>query len=101
MEPALQFEPRVLAVRALCHFADIRSNPDETDAIQSARVRAARHLLHDETDQGIELLLATMQRNARFAREQGRKDLLEAFHLAPADAPSVINARRKLASLIH
>jgi putative thioredoxin len=101
LSPALQSDPAVRAGYARAHFAELRGAPDETDLIQSARVRAASALLRGELERGLEELLAAMQRNRRFATGQGRDDLLRAFDLAPADAPFVAQARRKLAALLH
>jgi putative thioredoxin len=101
LSPALQSEPAVKAGYARAHFADLRASPDETDTIQSARVRAAVALLRGELERGFDELLAVMQRNRRFATGQGRDDLLRAFELAPADHPRVAQARRQLAALLH
>jgi len=101
LSPAVQADPPVKAVRALTHFARIVTSPDETDAIQSARVAAGRALLKGEVQQGLEALLAAMQRNRRYAAGQGRDDMVQAFDLAPADHPGVTAARRSLAALLH
>jgi putative thioredoxin len=101
LAPAMQSEPAVKAGYARAHFADLRAAPDETDAIQSARVRAAIALLRGDLERGFDELLAAMQRNRRFASGQGREDLLRAFDLAPADHPRVAQARRQLAALLH
>jgi putative thioredoxin len=101
LSPSLQSDPPVKAVRALAHFARLASSPDETDAIQSARVAAGRALLRGDVQGGLDVLLAAMQRNRRYAASQGRADLLQAFDLAPADHPGVTAARRSLASLLH
>ncbi|MCP5328698.1 MAG: thioredoxin [Sinobacteraceae bacterium] len=101
LAPALQTDPPVKAVRALAHFARILSSPDETDAIQSARVTAARALLQGKLQAGLDALLAAMQRNRRYATGQGRQDLVYAFDLAPDDHPGVTAARRRLAALLH
>jgi len=101
LPPAAQSDPPVRAVRALAHFSRIASSPDETDAIQSARVAASRALLRDDLQAGLDALVAAMQRNRRYATDQGRKDLLLAFDLAPADHPGVAAARRSLAGMLH
>ena len=101
LSPALQSDPPVREVRALAHFARLVASPDETDAIQSARVAAARALLRGDLQAGLDGLLAAMQRNRRYATQQGRQDLLQAFDLAPADHPGVAAARRSLAALLH
>jgi putative thioredoxin len=101
LPPVLQTDARVLAVRALLHFAAIASCPDETDAIQSARVRAAQALLRADVGGGIEELLGAMQRNRRFATGQGKADLVHAFTLGSPDDPGIAQARRRLATLIH
>ncbi|MEZ5459813.1 MAG: tetratricopeptide repeat protein [Steroidobacteraceae bacterium] len=101
LSPAMQSEPAVRAAYARAHFAGLRAAPDETDLVQSARVRAADALLRGQLDQGFDVLLAAMQRNRRFATGQGRDDLLHAFELAPADSPLVAASRRKLAALLH
>lgn len=101
LPPAAQSDPPVRAVRALAHFSRIAGSPDETDAIQSARVAASRALLRDDVQAGLDALVAAMQRNRRYATDQGRKDLLLAFDLAPADHPGVAAARRSLAGMLH
>jgi len=101
LSPALQSEPAVRASYARAHFAELRAAPDETDLIQSARVRAAIALLRGDLERGLDELLAAMQRNRRFATGQGRDDLLRAFELAPPDSALVAQARRKLAALLH
>ncbi|MCU0759300.1 MAG: tetratricopeptide repeat protein [Steroidobacteraceae bacterium] len=101
LSPALQSDPPVRAVRGLAHFARVAASPDETDAIQSARVAAARALLQGDVQRGLDALLGAMQRNRRYATDQGRKDLVQAFDVAPADHPGVAAARRSLAALLH
>lgn len=101
LAPALQSEPAVRAAYARAHFAELRATPDETDLIQSVRVRAATALLRGDLERGLEELLVAMQRNRRFATNQGRDDLVRAFELAPADSPLVAQARRRLAALLH
>jgi putative thioredoxin len=101
LSPAIQADGPVRALRALAHFARILASPDETDAIQSARVVAARALLRDDTQGGLDALVAAMQRNRRYATGQGRADLVQAFALAPPDHPGVAAARRSLAALLH
>lgn len=101
LSPAIQADPPVRAVRALAHFARVVSSPDETDAIQSARVAAGRALLRADLQGGLDALVGAMQRNRRYATGQGRADLVQAFELAPADHPGVAAARRSLAALLH
>ncbi len=101
MSPAAQADAQVLAVRALVHFARIVASPDETDAIQSARVAAGRALLRTDLQAGMDALVAAMQRNRRYATGQGRADLVQAFALAPPDHLGVAAARRSLAALLH
>lgn len=101
LSPAIQSDVPVLATRALIHFAQLIASPDETDAIQSARVAAARALLRDDIDRGLQDLVAAMQRNRRYAMGQGRADLVQAFALAPPEHPGVASARRSLAALLH
>ncbi len=101
LPPAQQFEPDVKAVRATAHFVRIASSPDESDVVQTARVRAARHLLAGELDAGLEMLFAAMNRNRRFAGSQGRDDVLRAFELCGSDDPRVAAGRRRLAALLN
>jgi putative thioredoxin len=101
LSPALQADGPVRAVRALAHFARIVASPDETDAIQTARVAAARALLRDDLQAGLDSLVAAMQRNRRYATGQGRADLVQAFALAAPEHPGVAAARRSLAALLH
>jgi len=101
LPPALQSEPEVKRVRALAYFARIALSPDETDAIQSARVAAARYLLKGDWSAGIEALFAAASRNRRYAREAGKDDLLRAFEVGHDREQDVTAARRRLASLIN
>ena len=99
--PQAQSTAAVKHAYATLHFVQIALSPDETDAIQSARVSAARELLRARHQQGIDTLLATAQRNRRYATGAGKQDLLEAFVLAAADEALVATARRRLAALLH
>jgi putative thioredoxin len=101
LPPVAQSEPAVRAGRALIRFAGVASSPDETDAIQSARVAAARALLRDDLDAGIEALLGTAQRNRRYATGEGRTDVLAAFELFAPDDARLTVARRRFAALLH
>jgi len=101
LRPAAQSEPAVRAVHALVHFAQIAQSPDETDAIQTARVSAARLLLRADHDRGLETLFAAAERNRRYATHAGREDLLKAIELLPQNDPRLSAARRRLAGLIY
>lgn len=101
LDPTQQSDDAVKAARAVLHFARILQAPDDTDVVQSARVRAARNLLAQQFASGFDDLLQVMQRNRRFGVGQGREDMLQAFALAPATDPSVLAARRKLAALLN
>jgi putative thioredoxin len=99
--PQAQSSPAVKRAYATLHFVQVALSPDETDAIQSARVSAARELLRARHREGIDALLSTAGRNRRYAVGAGKSDLLEAFVLAAADEPLVAAARRRLAALLH
>ena len=101
LRPAAQSEPLVRAAYALVHFAQIAQSPDETDAIQSARVAAARLLLHDDHDRGLETLFVAAERNRRYASGAGRDDLRKALELLPQNDPRLTAARRRLAALLY
>lgn len=101
LPPVQQSEPEVKAVRALAHFARLAGSPDETDAIQTARVHAARNLLHGRIPEGVATLFEAAERNRRYASGQGRQDLLHAFELAAGDATLLASSRRRLAALLH
>jgi putative thioredoxin len=101
LAPSEQSEPAIRRVRALLHFGAIAASPDDTDVVQSARVRAANALLRGDLDGGIESLFAVMQRNRRFASGQGRDDTLQALDLFAGDDERAIQARRRLAALLH
>ncbi len=101
LSPAQQFEPDVKAVRATAHFVRVASAPDESDLVQTARVRAARHLLAGELDAGLEMLFAAMSRNRRFAGSQGREDVLHASEICGSDDPRVASGGRRLAALLN
>jgi putative thioredoxin len=101
LPPVAQSGSAVRTGRALIRFAGIASSPDETDAIQSARVAAARALLRGDMDAGIEALLGAAQRNRRYATGEGRTDMLAAFELFAADDPRLAAARRRFAALLH
>ena len=101
LPPVQQSEPEVKAVRALAYFARLAGSPDETDLIQTARVQAARNLLHGRAAEGLATLFEAAERNRRFASGQGRQDLLQAFELAAGDAALLASSRRRLAALLH
>jgi len=101
LAPAMQSEPEVLAGYALIHFSRLVRSPDETDAIQSARVTAARYLLHDDHERGLETLFAAAERNRRYATSAGKDDLRKGFDLLKSDDPRLSAARRRLAALLH
>lgn len=100
LAPALQSEPAIKRSFAIVHFAAIARSPDETDAIQSARVAAARHLLHGELRAGLDTLLGAAERNRRYANQDGRIDCVHAFALSE-DPAETAAARRRLAALLH
>ncbi|MBU3673116.1 MAG: thioredoxin [Sinobacteraceae bacterium] len=99
--PQAQASPAVKHAYATLHFVQVALSPDETDAIQTARVTAARELLRARHNEGIDALLAAAGRNRRYAVGAGKEDLLEAFVLAAADETLVAAARRRLAALLH
>jgi thioredoxin len=87
--------------QALARFAQIAASPDETDAIQTARVTAARDAGRGDLDAALEGLFAAATRNRRYARGEGRADLLAVFELLPEDDPRLGSARRRLAGLLN
>jgi putative thioredoxin len=99
--PQAQSSAAVKRAYATLHFVQVALSPDETDAIQSARVAAARELLQGRPREGIDLLLTAAARNRRYATDAGKTDLLESFALAAADEVVVAAARRRLAALLH
>jgi putative thioredoxin len=101
LAPAMQSEPSVLKARAILHFARIASLPDESDAIQTARVRGARHALGGELERAREALFAPMARNRRHALAQGKEDALRLFDLFERSDPALAAARRQLAGLLN
>lgn len=101
LPPGEQANDDVKGARAALHFARLVGAPDETDLLQSARVKAATALLAGHIEDGLAELLQVMQRNRRFAIGQGRDDLLQAFCLAGRDSAAVAAARRKLAALLN
>ena len=100
LPPAAQSEAVIKKAYALAYFARLALSPDETDAIQTARVNAAKQLLHGRNE-GLDDLLAAATRNRRYATSSGRQDLLQAFEVAAEDAPRVAAGRRQLAALLH
>jgi putative thioredoxin len=97
---AAQSEPVIKQAYAFAYFARLALSPDETDAIQSARVAAARQLLHGRSE-GVDGLLSAAQRNRRYASGDGREDLLQAFEIIQDDPARISAARRQLAALLH
>lgn len=95
-----QSESAIKQAYAFAYFARIALSPDETDAIQSARVAAARQLLHGRGE-GIDTLLAAAQRNRRYASGDGREDLLQAFEMIQDEPERISAARRQLAAMLH
>ena len=101
LPPVQQSDPAVKAARALVRFARIAAAPDETDAIQTARVTAAREACRGALDAALEGLFAAATRNRRYATGEGRADLLAAFDLMSPEDPRLGPARRRLASLLN
>jgi putative thioredoxin len=97
---AAQAEPIIKKAYALVYFARLALSPDETDAIQTARVSAARQLLHGRGE-GLDELLAAAQRNRRYATSSSRDDILQAFEVLADDPQRIAAARRQLAALLH
>jgi putative thioredoxin len=101
LRPASQAAPAVKEARALLRFVRIAASPDETDAIQTARVTAARAACRGAIDAALESLWSAASRNRRYATGEGRADLLAAFDLLPDDDPRLGAARRRWASLLN
>jgi len=101
LKPAAQSDAPVRAAYALVHFANVAISPDETDAIQTARVTAAKYFLRADNARGIDTLFAAAERNRRYANSAGKDDLRKALELFETDDPQLPAARRRLASLLH
>jgi len=101
LRPAAQSDAPVRAAYALVHFSNVASSPDETDAIQTARVSAAKYFLRADNVRGLETLFAAAERNRRYANSAGKDDLRKALELFDANDPQLPAARRRLASLLH
>lgn len=93
---AIQLEPAAAPVKALVYFAALIAASEP----QSERAAAARALLAGEVTQALDRWLALMEADRRFARAEGRADLLQAFELVGADDPRVAPYRRRLAALV-
>lgn len=101
LRPAAQSDAPVRAAYALVHFSNVANSPDETDAIQTARVTAAKYFLRADNARGLETLFAAAERNRRYANSAGKDDLRKALELFETDDPQLPAARRRLASLLH
>ncbi|MBM4238921.1 MAG: thioredoxin [Gammaproteobacteria bacterium] len=101
LRPAAQSDAPVRAAYALVHFSNVASSPDETDAIQTARVSAAKYFLRADNVRGLETLFAAAERNRRYANSAGKDDLRKALELFDASDSQLPAARRRLASLLH
>jgi putative thioredoxin len=90
---------RMLYARA--HFVALAQADGAGSQDMQARVAAARAVLAGDHATAMQVLLARMASQRRFARAEGRTDLLRVFELAPPDHPELAVARRRLAALLN
>ncbi len=86
---------------ARAHFVALAQVDSTGSPDMEARVTAARALLAGDHASAMRVLLAHMASHGRFARAEGRTDLLRVFELAPHDLADVAAARRRLAALLN
>jgi putative thioredoxin len=96
-----QSSERVRMLYARAHFVALAQIDVEMSLDYSVRAAAARAVLNSNYAEAIQLLLAHMASNSRFARAEGRSDLLRVFELAEPNHPDVAAARRKLATFLN
>jgi putative thioredoxin len=96
-----QASDQVRMLYARAHFVAL-AQLDSTDSPDMAvRTTAARALLAGDHASAMQILLAHMASHGRFARAEGRTDLLRVFELVPPEHPDVAAARRRLAALLN
>jgi putative thioredoxin len=96
-----QVSDQVRMLYARAHFVALAQVDTTGSPDMAVRVAAAQALLAGNHSETMRLLLAHMASHGRFARAEGRTDLLRAFELAPPDHPDLAAARRRLAALLH
>jgi putative thioredoxin len=97
---AVQLQPEATAARAFLRLAAVASRPQGRPHGE-ARAKAAHALLAGEVTAALDGWIELMEADRRFARGEGREDLLQAFELVGADDPRVAPYRRRLAALLH
>ena len=96
-----QVSDQVRMLYARAHFVALAQVDSSGSLDMEARVAAARALLAGDHASAMQVLLAHMASQGRFARAEGRTDLLRVFELVPLDHPDVAAARRRLATLLN
>ena len=96
-----QVSDQVRMLYARAHFVALAQVDSSGSQDMEARVAAARALLAGDHASAMQVLLAHMASQGRFARAEGRTDLLRVFELVPLDHPDVAAARRRLATLLN
>jgi len=102
---AVQLQPEARTARAHIHVATVAALAPESAAessdTTSRRAAAARALLKGDVTGALDRWLELMQTDRRFARNEGKEDLLQAFELVGHEDPRVAQYRRRMASLLH
>ncbi len=96
-----QASDAVQAMYARAHFVALANTDPDDSADFAVRVAAARAFLAGDHAAAIQRLLDHMSAHGRFARAEGRTDLLRLFLLASPDLPGLSAARRRLAALLN
>ncbi len=96
-----QVSDKVRMLYARAHFVALAQVDSTGSPDMAVRVTAARALLAGDHASAMQVLLAHMAAQGRFARAEGRTDLLRVFELVPPDHPDVAAARRRLAALLN
>ncbi|MCS6948358.1 MAG: thioredoxin [Steroidobacteraceae bacterium] len=97
----VQTEAVARRLYALAHFAALQHGAAGDSLDGAVRRRAAVAALDEDYAQAIDILLRHMSANPRFARNEGRTDLLRLFELAGPEHAAVGPARRRLAALLN
>ena len=96
-----QNSERVRMLYARAHFVALAQIDSGNSLDLAVRKAAAHAVLAGNYSEAMQLLLAHMSSNGRFARAEGRSDLLRVFEQVRPDHPDLVAARRKLAAFLN
>lgn len=99
---AVQLDAQARAIKAHIHMSFVtRDAGEDPTSLAAQRAQAARALMQGDATKALDQWFALMEKDRRFARGDGRADVLNAFELIGNDDPRVTTYRRRLANLLN